>query len=56
MASGKMKQKLDSERKKAKEESQPSSSHTFDAKFGSMMNTMEKRMERLATGDRPIVG
>ena len=39
---GRMKQKLDSEKKRAKEEYQPSSSHTSDAKFDTMMKTMGK--------------
>ena len=56
MALGKMKHKLDSKKKKAKEESQPSSSHSSDAKFDTMMKNMEKLMEILAIGDRPIVG
>ena len=56
MASRKMKHKLDSERKKAKDKSQPSSSHTTDAKFDYMMTTMETLMKILAIGDRPIVG
>ena len=55
MASRKLKHKLDSERKMDKEESQPSSSHTFDAKFDSMMKTMEKLMEILAIGDGPRI-
>jgi hypothetical protein len=56
MASGKLKQKLDLEKKKAKEESQPSSSHSLDVKFDTMINTMEKLMKILATSDKPIVG
>ena len=42
MTSSKMKQKLDPEKKKVKDEAQPSSSHSSDAKFDTMMKTMEK--------------
>ena len=52
MASGKMKQKTDSKRKKVKDEAQSSSSHSLDINFDSMMKTMEKIMERLVVGDR----
>ena len=55
MASGKMKQKIDYERKKVKDEAQPSSSHSLDARFDNMRKTMEKIMERLDVGDRLAV-
>lgn len=54
MASSKMKQKIDLERKKIKDEIQASSSHSSDARFDSMMKNMEKIMERLVVGDRPM--
>ena len=52
VASGKMKQKTDSERKKVKDEAQFSSRHSSDIRFDSMLKTMETIMERLAVGDR----
>lgn len=53
MALGKMKQKIDSKRKKIKDEAQASSSHSSDIRFDSMMKTMDKIMERLVLGGRP---
>ena len=50
---GKMKKKIDSERKKIKDEAQALSSHSSDIRFDSMMKTMDKIMEKLAVGDRP---
>ena len=52
MTLGKIKQKLNMDKKKAKEEAHPSSSQSSDAKF----NTMMKTMEVLAMGDRHLVG
>lgn len=53
--SGKMKQKLDFERKKVRDGAQPSSSHSSYDIFDNMIKTMEKIMEILVVGDRPIV-
>ena len=50
-----MKQKIDYDRKRVKDEAQPSSSHSLDAKFDNMMKKMQKIMERLAIGDRLAV-
>jgi hypothetical protein len=55
MASRKMKQKVDSYRKKVKDEAQYSSSNSSDVKFDNMMKIMERFMERLVVGDRPAV-
>lgn len=44
------------DKKKAKEEVQPSSSHYSDVKFETMMKTMEKLMEILAMGDIHPIG
>lgn len=54
MVSRKMKQKTDSERKKIKDESQASSSHSSYIRFDSMMKTMEKIMQRVVIGDRHV--
>lgn len=51
MASGKMKQKTDFERKKIKDELQASSSHSSDVRFDNMMKNIEKNMERLVVED-----
>lgn len=48
-----MKQKIDSEGKRVKDEAPSSFSHSSDMRFDNMMKTMEKIMERLAVGDRP---
>ena len=53
MASGKMKQKTDLERKKIKDEIQSSSSHSSKSRLDSMMKNMEKIMEILVVVDRP---
>lgn len=53
MASGKMKQKTNLERRKIKDEIQASSSHSLEARFDSMMKSMEKFMERLVVEDSP---
>ena len=55
MTSRNIKHKFEFERNKAKEESQPSSSHYSDARVDTMMKTMEKFMEVLATSDRSTV-
>ena len=55
MDSSKMQQKIDSERKKVKDEAQSSSSHSLDARFDNMMKIMENIMERLVVGDRPAI-
>ena len=47
MALRKIKQKLDMDKKKAKEEAQPSSSQSFDAKFDTMMKKMDMWTIRL---------
>ena len=52
MALGKIKQKSNTNKNKVKEEAQPSSTQPLDAKFDTMMETMEKLMERLEVGDR----
>ena len=54
MSSGRIKQKIDFERKKVKYEAQSSSSHSLDIRFDNIMKTMEKIMERLAVGDRLV--
>ena len=41
IASGKIKQKLDFDKKKSKEEGQPSSSYFSDAKFDTMIKVVE---------------
>ena len=55
MTSRKMKQKVESDRKRVKDEAQPSSIHSSDVKFYNMMKTMEKNMERLVVGHRLAV-
>lgn len=53
MASGKINIKVEVEKKKVKEENQPSSSKSTDIKFDMMVKTMEKLVERLTLDNRP---
>ena len=48
-----MKQRMEVDRRKTREENQPSTSSSTDAKFDIMMNTMERLMDRLALNNRP---
>ena len=53
MASGKMKQRVEVDRRKTREENQPSTSSSTDAKFDIMMKNMERLMDRLALDNMP---
>ena len=52
-ASGKMKQRVEVDKRKTREENQPSTSSSSDAKFDIMMKTMERLMDRLALYNKP---
>ena len=54
MASRKIKNKVETEKKKGKEENQPSSSKSWDAKLDMMVKTMETLVERLTLDNRPV--
>ena len=53
MAPGKMKQRVEVDRIRVREENQPSNSSCIDAKFYIMMKTMERLMDRLALDNIP---
>ena len=53
MASGKMKQRVEVDRRKTREENQPSTYSSTYAKFDIMMKTMERLMDRLVLDSRP---
>ena len=53
MAYEKIKYKFDTEKKKAKEESQPSTSQSADAKFNLMMRNMERIVYIISFKNRP---
>lgn len=56
MESGKMKKKVDDNKKKIKEKTQPSSSQSsYDEKFDIMMKTMDNLMERIYVDNKPLV-
>jgi hypothetical protein len=52
-SSRKIKLQIEVDRKKAKEETLPSTSQGLDEKFDLMVKTMEKLVEKLSLGDRP---
>jgi hypothetical protein len=54
MASGKIKQSFNRGGKKLQGDAQPSTSWPMDDKFTLMMKTMEKLMERMSMGNKPI--
>ena len=57
MASGKIKQKVETNKRKAREENVPSASvvpSSNDVKFEMMMKTMENLMDRLTVDNRPV--
>jgi hypothetical protein len=54
MASRKIKNKVETEKNKVKEENQPSSSQSSDAKLDMMVKTMEKLVERLTLDNRLV--
>ena len=55
MASGKMKQRMELDRGKTREENQPStSSSSNDAKFDILMKKMERLMDMLALDNIPL--
>ena len=57
MASRKVKQKVETDKKKAREENVPSASvvaSSNDVKFAMMLKTMEKMMDRLTVDNRPL--
>ena len=53
MASCKMKQRSEVDRRKTMEENQPSNSSSTNAKFDIMMKTMERLIDRLALDNMP---
>ena len=55
MASGKMKHKMEMDKKKSREEGHSSGSQFMDAKFDLMMRTMEKLVDMLSLDNRPDV-
>jgi hypothetical protein len=55
MASGKIKQRFNRGDKKPQGDAQPLTSRSSDDKFDLMMKTMEKLMERMSMGNKPIV-
>ena len=48
-----MKQRVEADKRKAREENQPSNSSSTDAKFDVMIRTMERLMYILALDNRP---
>ena len=57
MASGKIKQKVETYKRKARDENVPSASAVVssnDVKFEMMLKTMEKLMDRVTVGNRPL--
>jgi hypothetical protein len=54
MASGKIKQSFNRGGKKPQGDAQPSTSQPMDDKFDLMMKTMEKLMERMSMGNKPM--
>ena len=57
MASGKIKQKLETDKRKAREENVPSTYALVscnDVKFEMMLKTMEKLMDRVTIDNRPL--
>jgi hypothetical protein len=54
MASGKIKPRFNRGDKRPQGDAQPSTSWSSDDKFDMMMKTMEKLMERMSMGNRPI--
>ena len=53
IASGKMKHRLEVDRRKNREENKPSTSSSTDVKFDIMMKTMERFMDILPLDNRP---
>ena len=53
MDSDKMKQRVDENRRKVREENNPSTSSSIDAKFDIMKRTMERLMDKLALDNIP---
>ena len=53
MESGKVKQRLDTKKKKIKDELQPSTSRSVDAKFDMMLKTKERLVEKMYLDDKP---
>jgi hypothetical protein len=54
MASVKIKSRFNRGDKRPQGNAQPSTSRTTDGKFDMMMKTMEKLMERMSMGNRPV--
>jgi hypothetical protein len=54
MASGKIKQRFNKGDKRPQGDAQPSTSRSIDDKFDLMMRTMEKLMEKMSMGNRPV--
>ena len=55
-ASVKVKQRPVTEKRKIKDESQPSTSQSIDAKFDMILKTMERLVEKLSLDDKPANG
>ena len=55
MASGKMKQRMETKRKKVKEESQSYTSQSPDLTLDMMLKIMEKLVEKLSLDNKPAI-